>query len=152
MNLNENEIFNRYFNGGNYALPYLLKFTCSGCTPLYFVNNNEDIMFEGQRYTRSGFEYTPPDSTGHGASLRISGNGTGLVEFIENADENYRLDVIGIIAENGEVQKLKQFVHFYGSVSYSDNMELNFELGTDDRLDMTFPPYKFDAETNKGNT
>lgn len=152
MALTDNEIFNRYFNGGNYALPFLLKFSCPGCNSLYFVNNTEDIVFEGKRYIRAGFEYMPPDSTGNGASLRIGGNGTGLVEFIENADENYRLDVIGLIAEGGEVQKLKQYVHFYGSVSYTENMELNFELGTDDRLDMTFPPYKFDAETNKGNT
>jgi hypothetical protein len=59
---------------------------------------------------------------------------------------------VGLIAEGGEVQRLKQYIHFYGTVSYSENMELNFELGTDDRLEMTFPPYKFDAETNKGNT
>ncbi|MBR4825047.1 MAG: hypothetical protein IKZ86_09620, partial [Spirochaetaceae bacterium] len=107
---------------------------------------------EGNLYHHASFEYCPPDSNGKGASLRISGADNGLIEFVENADENYRLDVVGLIAEGGEVQRLKQYIHFYGTVSYSENMELNFELGTDDRLEMTFPPYKFDAETNKGNT
>ena len=124
MQLNEYQIFNRYFNGGAYALPFLLKFSCPGCSTLYFVNNTESIEFEGNIYHHASFEYAPPDSNGKGANLRISG-----------ADK-----------------RLKQYIHFYGTVSYSENMELNFELGTDDRLEMTFPPYKFDAETNKGNT
>ena len=152
MQLNEYQIFNRYFNGGAYALPFLLKFSCPGCSTLYFVNNTESIEFEGNVYHHASFEYAPPDSNGKGANLRINGADNGLIEFVENADENYRLDVVGLIAEGGEVQRLKQYIHFYGTVSYSENMELNFELGTDDRLEMTFPPYKFDAETNKGNT
>ena len=77
--------------------------------------------------------------------------GMGFINDPERAVKNAGTDVL-YGAEGGEVQRLKQYIHFYGSVSYTENMELNFELGSDDRLDMTFPPYKFDAETNKGNT
>ena len=152
MNLNEYEIFNRYFNGGAFALPFLLKFTCAGCPTLYFVNNTESINFEGNLYHHASFEYSPPDSNGKGANLRISAADNELIEFVENADDGYRLDVVGLIAEGGEVQRLKQYVHFYGSVSYTENMELNFELGSDDRLDMTFPALIFNSYNNRGNT
>ena len=72
MQLNEYQIFNRYFNGGVYALPFLLKFSCPGCSTLYFVNNTESIEFEGNVYHHASFEYAPPDSNGKGANLRIS--------------------------------------------------------------------------------
>jgi hypothetical protein len=99
MNLNEYEIFNRYFNGGAFALPFLLKFTCAGCPTLYFVNNTESINFEGNLYHHASFEYSPPDSNGKGANLRISAADNELIEFVENADDGYRLDVVGLIAE-----------------------------------------------------
>ena len=111
MQLNEYQIFNRYFNGGAYALPFLLKFSCPGCSTLYFVNNTESIEFEVNIYHHASFEYAPPDSNGKGANLRISGADNGLIEFVENADDNYRLDVVGLIAEGGEVQRLKQYIH-----------------------------------------
>ncbi|MDD7611978.1 MAG: hypothetical protein PUJ82_13805 [Spirochaetales bacterium] len=151
MKLNESELFDRYFNGGAFSLPFLLKFTCPNCNTLCFIANTESVWFEGELYRHASFEYNPPDTSGKGANLRISGIDNGLVEFVENADENYRLSVVGVIAEGGEIQKVKQFTHFYGTVSYTETKELNFELGTDDRLEMTFPPYKFDSETNKGN-
>lgn len=150
--MTDEEAFNRLLNGGVFSVPYLLKFSCVGCTDVCVVNNIDDVVYDGTTYKAASFEYLPPDNMGSGASLKINAFDNNLIEFVENANENYRLDVIGIIAENGEVQPLKQYKHFYGTVSYNEKEELNFELGTDDRLEMTFPPYKFDTDTNRGNT
>lgn len=149
--MTENELFQRYLMGGNYALPYLLQFSTPNYDTLYFVGTNEDVEYDGNTYEAASFEYSPPDLQGKGGSLKISGLSNELINFVEYADENWRLDVVAIIAENGEITPLKQYHHFLGSVSYGDNMELNFELGSDDRLEMTFPPYKFDTDMNRGN-
>lgn len=149
--MTDNELFNRFFSGGFYSLHYLLEFSCSGYDTIRLVNNTENVTYNGKTYTAAGFEYTPADSQGKGAQLKISGAENSLIEFVENAEDDFRLDIVGVIAENGEIQKIKQYTHFYGSVSYGENMELNFELSNDDRLDMTFPPYKFDTDINRGN-
>ena len=150
--MTEAELFQKYFHGGSYALPYLLEFSGPTYKTLYFAGTNENIEYNGKTYESASFEYTPPDSQGKGATLRISALGNDLIQFVEYSDENYRLDVVGVIAENGTIQPLRQNKHFYGSVSYDEKMELNFSLATDDRLEMTFPPYKFDTDMNRGNT
>lgn len=151
MQLSEFQLFDRFFNGGTFTLPLLIKFSCLELEPICLVNDNVNIEFNNEVYKSSTFEYSPPDMTGKSASLKISGIGNDLISFVENSNENFRLDVVGVIAENGEIQKLKQYHHFYGSVSYNEKMEIDFKLSGDDRLNMTFPPYKFDTETNKGN-
>ncbi len=150
-NFNNPELFKKFLNGGFFSLPILLKFSCPGLKDILLCNNNTDITFNDEVYKASSFKYTPPDSVGKGASLQISANENNLIPFIENADENYRLDVTGLIAENGIIEKIRQYSHFYGSATISDNGEVNFELGSDDRMEMTFPPYKFDTEINQGN-
>lgn len=149
--MNDTQVFNNLFNGGSFTLPYLLKFTCDNLESILLVNDNKDFEYNGETYKASSFDYTPPDNQGSGATLTISGAENNLIPFIENADETYRLDVIGVISANGEVQKIKQYSHMLGTVSYTDSMEITFELGTDDRLNMTFPPYKFDTDMNRGN-
>lgn len=149
--MTDNELFNRFFSGGFYSLHYLLEFSCSNYDTIRLVNNTENVTFNGKTYTAASFEYTPADSQGKGAQLKISGTENSLIEFVENAEDDFRLDIVGVIAESGQIQKIKQYTHFFGSVSYGENMELNFELSNDDRLDMTFPPYKFDTDINRGN-
>lgn len=147
--MTSNEVFNKLFNGGKFTLPYLIKFT-EGSKVVRLVNDNQDVTFNGEKYSASTFEYTPPDNYGEGGSLEVTAIDNDLFEFIENAT-NYTLDVVGVIAENGEVQRLRQYQHFYGSVSCSENMQLSFSLGRDDRLDMQFCPYKFDTDNNRAN-
>lgn len=149
--MTENELFEKYLQGGNYALPYLLEFSTPDYDTLRFAGTNEDIEYNGNTYEAASFEYTPPDTQGSGGNLKISGLGNKLINFVEYANENWRLDVVAAIAENGNVTAIKQYHHFFGSVSYGNDMELNFELSGDDRLSMTFPPYKFDSDTNRGN-
>lgn len=151
--MTDNEIFNLFFGGGNYSLPYLLKFTHSTAGTVRLVNNNEDVVYNDETYTGSNFTYTPPNNDGTSGSLSISSvpNENTLFEFLENADENYRLDVVGALLDDGSVQPLKQYVHMFGSISVDEKGTVEFQLSSDDRLDMTFTPYKFDTDNNRGN-
>lgn len=145
------ELFNRFFYGGNFALPYLIRFYHPNAGTIRLVNNTEAVTLDGETYGVSTFEYTPPDTKGDGGHLKITAIDNELIEFAENADWQYRLDVVGVIAENGTVQKIKSYAHFYGSLSYGENMEIEFNLGKDDKLDMKFCPYTYDTDNNRGN-
>lgn len=143
------EIFNKLFGGGVFTLPYLIKFS-DGENTVCLINDNQDLTYKTDVYKKSTFDYTPPDNTGEGGSLTVTAIDNNLFEFIENSTK-YTLDVVGVLSEDGEVQRLRQYQHFFGSVSCSENMELEFTLGQDDRLDMMFCPYKFDTDNNRAN-
>lgn len=151
--MTENEIFKLLFGGGNYSLPYLLKFTHQTAGTVCLVDNNEDIVFNGETYHGTSLTYTPPNNEGTNGTLSISSepNDNTLFEFFENADQDYRLDVVGALLKDGTIQSIKQYRHFYGSISVDEKGTIDFQLGSDDRLDMTFTPYKFDTDNNRGN-
>lgn len=146
------EIFEKLFNGGNFCLPYLLKFVHPEAGTIRLVNNNESVQFDGETYEVSTFTYSEPDLNGDGASLSITGIDNKLIEFFDVADSRYKLYVVGGIAENGQIQKLKGITHLYGTISYSEDQGINFTPGKDDRLDMTFNNYMYDTDSNRGNT
>lgn len=149
--MTQEEIFNALFNGGNYARQWLVKISHPTAGTLYYVNNNEDVAYEGNTYKSAGFDYTPPDKKGEGASLEISATDNyELVEWLENADYNYTLEIVGII-NNGEVNRIKAFKHFYGSVSMGEDNKLSFSLENDGRLNMIFNVYQYDTDLNRGN-
>lgn len=149
--MNEAELFNKLFNGGNYALPYLIKFT-HGDTVIRLVNDNKSIQFNGETYNISSFEYNPPNAEGTGATLSIKADDdNGLMEFVENADDTYTLEVVGVLVEGNTVEELHIYKHMFGSVSCSEDKTLEFELGRDDRLDLQFCPYTFDTDNNRAN-
>lgn len=149
--MDDRELFDKMFSGGAHLYPLLIRFQCNGQPAITLTDNNEDIDFEGSTYKAALFEYTPADYMGKGAQLRISAARNALAPFVDAADDTFRLDVVAAIAEGGEVVPLRRYSHFMGKVSWGDSMEMNFELGQDDRLEMTFPPYKFDTDTNRGN-
>lgn len=151
--MTEAEIFNALFGGGNFTLPFLLKFTHPTAGKVCLINDNKSLTFESNTYEPANFTYNPPDDTGSNANLEISSvpNENNLFEFIENSDYKYRLDVVGALLEDGTVQKIKLYSHFYGSVSADKTGKINFTLGADDRKDMTFTPYVFDTDNNPGN-
>lgn len=151
MGIDEGELFDKLFCGGAHSFPVLVRFSRGGEEVITFTDNNEDIDFEGESYKAALFEYTPADYMGKGAQLRISAVGNTLANFVDKADDTFRLDVVAAITERGEVTPLRRYSHFMGKVSWGQDMSMNFELGQDDRLDMTFPPYKFDTDTNRGN-
>lgn len=145
------ELFDTFFNGGKFSLPYLIRFYHPRIGTIRLVNNNEAVILNGETFEPSSFEYIPPDVTGKGASLKITGIDNDLIDFVENANYQYRLEVAGAIASDGTIQKIKNYTHFHGSVSYGDDMQLNFQLGRDDKLDMTFCPYTYDTDNNRAN-
>lgn len=151
--MTESKIFERLFNGGRYALPYLIKIEHETVGTLRFTNDNVDIEFNGETYNASTFDYNPPNLDGTGATLNINSNpgDNTLFEFIENADQNYKITVIGVMVENGEVQPISNYTHFHGVASVNEKGAIEFNLDDDDRLDMTFPPYVFDTDNNRGN-
>ena len=145
------QIYRLFFDGGNYAKQYLIKLSHPVAGTLRFVNNNQNVVFNNETYSPANFDYTRPDSLGGGGSLNISAiDNADLFEWIDKADYRYMLTVVGII-NGSEVQEIKSYKHFYGSISMGDNNELNFTLENDGRLDMQFTVYKYDTDLNKGN-
>lgn len=147
----ETEIYDLLFCGGNYSLPYLIKFHCDGVGTLCFINNNESLDYMGDHYATSTFKYTRPDVDGGGGKLSITGIDNQIVEFLELADDSWTLEVVGVLAQDNTVEPIGVWKHSHGSVSYGQNMKLEFTLGADDRLDMQFCTYVFDTENNRGN-
>lgn len=145
------EIFNKLFCGGNFSLPYLLKFT-NGDTTIRLINDNKSCTFNGEEYAISSFEYTPPDNNGFGGSLSIKADDdNNLFEFVENTSTSYTLEVVGLLRQDNTVQQLNIYKHFFGSVSMGEDKTVEFELGNDDRLDLQFIPYTFDTDNNRAN-
>lgn len=150
--MNESEILYYLFNGGNVRIRYLIKFTNTDSGEVIrLVNDNVSVSYEGEVYQISSFEYKEPDMYGSGASLEIGGIDNDLIPFFENAKDNIRLDVIGQLSAENQVQKIKNYVHFFGSISYGADMKIKYQLGKDDRTEMTFCVYTFDTDNNKGN-
>lgn len=149
--MTEEEIFNALFSGGNFSLPFLIKFHCDGVGTIRLVNNNESISYLGEVYATGTFSYTRPDNEGNGAKLSITGIDNQLVEFVELSNDRWSLDVVGVLAKTGIVEPINVWKHFHGSVSYGMDMKLEFSLETDDRLNMQFCAYKFDTDNNRGN-
>lgn len=149
--MTQSQIYRLLFEGGNYAKQYLIKLSHPTAGVLRLVNNNEDVVYEEQTYKASSFDYTSPNLQGDSGSLSISiVDNENLFEWVDNADCRYSLEVTGIL-NGGDIQPLKSYKHFYGSVSLGDNNQLEFNLENDGRLNMTFNVYKYDTDLNRGN-
>ena len=139
--------------GGNFALPYLIRFIGSKIT-ISLVNNNEDIVYSGVTYKAGAFKYTLPRvSNGviKGGSLEITTAENALTEFVDLSDSSMQVEVIGVLAKDGTVSPIRQFVHKYGTATLDGSCKLNVSFENDDRMEMTFPPYVFDSGNNRGN-
>ena len=149
--MNITQIFNALFNGGNYTKPFLIKLSHPTAGTLRFINNNEAVTYQNQIYQPANFSYNPPDSQGAGASLEIGiADNYQIVEWVANADERYSMEVIGCLYD-GEVQQIRAYKHFYGTVSMADDGKIVFALEDDGRLGMVFTVYKYDTALNPGN-
>lgn len=145
-----NEIFYYLFGGGKYSLPYLVKFTCPGIDDILLVNSKTGVTFNGETYRASTFSYTEPDLKCKGGSLKVEFISNNLINFTETADEQMKIEVVGCIQKDGSIEQYKIFQHMYVSISYDSTMTMNVTLNPDNRLSMTFPPYVFDSDNNRG--
>lgn len=150
--MTDSEIFEKLYNGGLFNLPLLIKFTHSTAGVVRLTNDNVKITYKGEEYLPATFDYYQPDSNGEGASLNISSKPgeNELFEFIENADENYVLEVIATIQDE-EIQEFRNYKHFHGTADVDEKGNITFNFESDDRQEMTFTPYTYDTDNNKGN-
>jgi len=149
--MTDEALFNALFSGGKFALPYLIKLSLSSSdtNPICLVNNNEDVTYDGVTYTAASFTYSRPDAYGSGGSLSISGVDNSLIEFVEDAGEDYSLEVIGVLKSPTDIAPIHIYKHMHGSVTYDENQKIEFTLSGDDRLEIQFIPYKFDTDNNR---
>jgi hypothetical protein len=137
---------------GAYSLPFLVKISNHGDTEsIRIVNDVNDVVYQGQTYTASTFEFTPNiDVLGldGGGRLSITVVDNNLIELIES-NYNLKIEVLGILLDN-EVTPLENFRSLYGSVTW-DGLTAEFDFEPDDRMNMTFPALIFNHYNNRGN-
>lgn len=148
--MTDEELFNELFDGGSYSLPYLIHFSHLSAGDLYFVNSNQDVTFNNITYKAANFSYTEPDYQGNGASLSFSLIDNDLTVFLDKADENATITIDGVINQNGTITQIKTFNHSYFSANWGTDLTLSLSFSLDDRFNMTFPPYVFDSDNNRG--
>lgn len=135
-------------------MPYLIKMYHPDYGALYFVNNNENIVYDSQTFLASTFNYTPPKTIGgvlKDGQLEITAIDNQVIDIIDTSDELFEITVIGVLNDDGTVTAMKMFKHQYGSATTTEDMRVVITFTNDDRLSMTFPPYIFDSDNNRGN-
>lgn len=151
--MKKDEIYKNLQSGGAWELPYLIELEQPGFRVLRYVNNNEDVTWEGNRYIASSFKYSPPKQKGGAltnGSLEITAL-TDVLDLVDVLDTLFRVSVVGVIQDD-EIQPIKIYHHQYGTVTYGSDMKVTINFTNDDRLNMVFPPYVFDTDNNRGNT
>lgn len=152
--MTQNEVFNALQRGGAFSLPYLIKMYHPDFGALYFVNNNESITYNGVTYNASTFKYTRPQTIGgvlKNGVLEITAIQNEVIDIIEKSDELFEVTAVGVLDAGGSITPLKTFRHQYGTAVTDEQMRVIISFTNDDRLDMTFPPYIFDSDNNRGN-
>lgn len=152
--MTENEVFNALHRGGAYSLPYLIRMYHPTHGALYFVNNNESVTYNGVTYNASTFKYTKPQTMGgvlKSGSLEITAINNDVIDIIEKSDELFEVRAVGVLDKSGDVTPIKIFNHQYGTAVTDEQMRIVITFTNDDRLEMSFPPYVFDSDNNRGN-
>lgn len=152
--MTHNEVYNALHRGGAFALPFLIEMKHPEHQALYFVNNNEDVEYNGITYKASTFKYIRPQTIGgvlKNGSLEITAIENGVIELLEQSDELFEVKAVGVLDKGGDITPLKYFRHQYGTVITDDQMKVTIQFSNDDRLEMAFPPYVFDSNNNRGN-
>lgn len=152
--MTKTETFKALSLGGAYTLPYLITIHHPKVGTAHYINNNEDVTYHGVTYEASAFKYSRPKTVGgvlQNGTLEITGIRTCALDIVEASDELFTVDVIGVLDAAGDISPLKHFHHQYGSVSTDNGLKIVISFSNDDRLDMNFPPYIFDADNNRGN-
>lgn len=152
--MTQEQIFNLLSRGGPAALPWLIKLSHPEAGALYFVNNNVDIEYMGQIFKSSAFKYAKPQTVGgvlQNGQLIISAIDNQVIELIDSSNELFTVDAVGVLEYDGEITPFKMYHHQYGTVTINENLQVTITFTNDDRLEMIFPPYTFDADNNRGN-
>lgn len=152
--MTQNEIFNALSRGGAFSLPYLIELYHPDYGALHYVNNNENVEYNSTTFLSSTFKYTPPQTIGgvlKNGTLEITAIDNEVIDIIDQSDELFEVTAIGVLNSDGTVTAMKMYKHQYGSVTTTEEMKVVITFTNDDRLGMTFPPYIFDSDNNRGN-
>lgn len=152
--MTQNEIFYNLFRGGAFSLPYLIKMYHPDYGSLYFINNNEDVTYDGHTYKAAGYKYTAPQTIGgvlKNGTLEITAIDNEVIDIIDASDELFEVTAVGVLNNDGTITPCKLYKHQYGSATITEDMRIVLSFTNDDRLEMTFPPYIFDSDNNRGN-
>ena len=148
-----NSIFNTLTRSGGYSVPYLIKLHDKDNTvEYYFINDNNSLVYDGNTYVASTFEYVPNSSlqgADGGGRLEIQVVDNLVIEALETYSTLY-LEAVGVLLENGNVEEIKTFRHKYGQAQWQEQT-LTFTYDSDDRMNMTFPALIFSTYNNRGN-
>ena len=112
--MTQNEVYNALTRGGAYALPYLIKMYHPDYGALYFVNNNENVVYNGVTYASSTFKYTPPKTIGgvlQNGTLEITAINNTVIDIIDQSDELFEITAIGVLNNDGSVTAIKMYKH-----------------------------------------
>ena len=149
MNINFAKLCRRT---GGYKLAWLITLSDpDDTTILRVVNNNADVVFGGNTYTASTFNYLPGEAVhgmDGGGTLDIVVTDNSVIDMIE-AYRSVKLDVVGVLVDS-TVTEIQGFSHTWGSVSW-DGKKASFTFEKDEKLTMTFPSILLDPSINRGN-
>jgi hypothetical protein len=144
---------------GGYTLPVLIEIKSPGFVPLYFTNNQSDVVFENALYKAAAVAYSPPsvqDGIQSGGSLEIdieSGypdpEGGSILNFLDSTGGQIELVIKAVILDGQNIKKIAQLTHKYGSASW-DGERVVWNLGEDDRLQMVANPWALDSVSLEG--
>ena len=148
--MTNDQIYSILFSGGRFSLPWLIHFSHPEAGDYYFINAYSKVEYDGNTYLPSSFEYTEPDTEGKGGQLNITLVDNNLISFIDKSDYRMTIEVVGTLREDDTIEPIKIYHHQFCNISWSADMQMSVSLNSDDRQDMTFPPYTFDSDNNRG--
>lgn len=127
----------------------LLKITVPDGTVLRFVNNTEDIVYQGNTYTAINFNIEPTKSSGTGqiptVSLSIS-NVTRIIQaYLESLDGAVDSEVLITVVNSAYLaENYAELEMLFSVLATTANAQfVIFTLGAPNPLRKRFPPYQF---------
>jgi len=134
------------------VLPILIRLEHSTlATPLYFVNNTEDLTYSGQVYTACAFKFNPPDqgpNGSHNASIIIDGTDGTLIQIIQAMDVSPVITTIAAYFDT-VIEAMIQWSFTLQKI-VCDGYTIQGELVYDDNLDNEMGPVEMTAQTMPG--
>jgi hypothetical protein len=149
--------FSRLFQRqGGYSLPVLIALKRTGAITWHFTNDKHDITYNNQIYKAVTMDYKFPtsrDGVPQGGTLEIeidiNKDGDELLRWFDELDHEATIEVVALINEHGEINKLSQLSQSHGNVTW-DGEKISWQLGADDRMNMQINSWRFDFDALTG--
>jgi hypothetical protein len=134
-------------------LLFLVEMTHTGwANPVYYVNNNEDIISNGKTYKAMAFELTLPQDDGETLPrivLEIDNVSLDIIEQIRSVTNPIDVNLIGVLASNPDYVELDYSELSITSITY-DAQKISGELIFVDFLNQRIPGNTYSPVTHPG--